>query len=449
MMYKIVVLLLFILVLPYSIIADDEKKQPEKDIKQEITKSVNSYIESHKLYATYAIADASDIFLKGAAGFYDVEKKKKLQVSNIMPTASATKNFTAVAVLLLQDRGLLNVQDPVSKHLPENSGIWPNGKMPRWANKITIHHLLTHSSGLVEHVGYFKPDRKKTDTQLIKDVVAYAISKPLEYEPGTKSTYSDTGFVLLGLIIEARTGQRLSEFLKKELFTPIGMNDTILESVSGAFKVLDGEYSQKYPIGYYSVSDITGNRIENSRLMRVADTKASVVAYAGTAGVSNVLDLTKWNIALHHGKILSAKSYEQMITPYFKATVDIGDVESMLGYGIYLTKLSDGTVFYHHEGRSYGLRSDFGYVPAHDISIAIMSNIVLSTNPSTDPEANKSFSPVQYVDIIDFRGIIFDALSGHSEDDDPLEDGPHKEWFKPSLNSTTPASKEQDNDKTK
>jgi CubicO group peptidase (beta-lactamase class C family) len=446
-MGRIVILLLYILLFPYAVAAEDVAKQPEKDIKQEITKSVNSYIESHKLYVTYAIADASDIFLKGAAGFYDVEAKKKLQVTNVMPTASATKNFTAVAVLLLQDRGLLNVQDPISKHLPANSGIWPNGKMPNWAHKITIHHLLTHSSGLVEHVGYFKPDRKKSDTQLIKDVVAYAVNKPLEYEPGTKSTYSDTGFVVLGLIIEAKTGKQLSEFLKKELFTPIGMKDSFLESVSGAFKVLAGDSIDKYPVGYYSVSDTQGNRLHNSRLVRVADTKASVVAYAGTAGVSNVIDLTKWNIALHHGKILSAKSYEQMITPYFKAAVDIGDVESMLGYGIYLTKLSDGTVFYHHEGRSYGLRSDFGYVPAHDISIAIMSNIVHSTNPRDENESNKILYPEQYVDIVDFRESIFAGLSDNVKEDQS-EEGPHKEWFKTGTEAAS-VLQEEKNDKTK
>ncbi len=448
-MFNIVALLLCIILLSYVTIAKDDAVEPtsidpkqnpkdpksiiKRDVKQEIAQTVNSYIASNKLYSTYAFADSNDIFLKGAVGFYDIESQKKLKVTDVIPLASATKSFTSVAVLLLQDKGLLHVDDPISKHLPQGSTVWPNGQMPTWANKVTIHHLLTHSSGIVDHVRRFKPDRKKSDMQLIKDVVAFAVSKPLEYEPGSKSTYSDTGFVLLGLIIENKTGKSLSEFLKKDVFEPLGMKNTYLASVSESFKVLDGKAGDTYPTGYFSTRDTEGgDHVRNSRLVKAAATiNKNVVAYAGSAAASNVEDLIKWNNALHHGKILSKKSYDLMVTPYFNAAVDVGgNKDSLLGYGIYISKSPDGIIYYHHEGSSFGLRSDSGYIPAQDVSFALLSNIVHGRDFNKGEMIPKEPNPLMYMDIVDLRENIFTSISDKIDDSEEEEDGPHKDWDK-------------------
>lgn len=153
---------------------------------------------------------------------------------------SMTKQFTGACILLLQERGLLKVQDPVSKYVSDLPESW---------QAITLHQLLTHTSGIPNY-----PDmtpRAKEYNRLgatPREMVEVAATQPLEFKPGTKLNYSNTGYILLGMVIEKVSGQTYADFLKKNIFDPLGMEHSgyddqsrILKNRAAGYSVRDGQ----------------------------------------------------------------------------------------------------------------------------------------------------------------------------------------------------------------
>jgi CubicO group peptidase (beta-lactamase class C family) len=133
------------------------------DYKASIFKSMENFAKDHKIQALYSVSQNGNKLISGAQGFADFEQYKRLEKSQIMPIISITKQITAAAILRLQDNGKLSVQDNLAKHLPSSSGLWSNNKIPNWAHNITIHQLLSHSSGLPEYL--FAIDVTETQTK--------------------------------------------------------------------------------------------------------------------------------------------------------------------------------------------------------------------------------------------------------------------------------------------
>ncbi|MEY3197345.1 MAG: hypothetical protein RLZZ59_716, partial [Pseudomonadota bacterium] len=350
--------IIFLLLVPSFVFACCE------DSKQSLSKVVEEFAGKHKhLHAVYAINNGDKSLLNGAMGFFDVKTKKKLSTSQQMPIASGTKPMTAAAILLLQDRGMLNVHDTVALHFPADCGLWDESRLPHWANKTTIHHLLTHSSGLQDYVFSYYTDIKKTPEEIRKDIINKMSKLPLEFNPGSRAAYSNTGYLLLGMIVEKVSSKKLDEFLRDELFKPNGMNETKLVSFKEAVEYQQGK-NHTYPVRYY----VTPNG-ENPEF----DPVGAQIIFAPNADggvVSTVSDLIKWNLALHNGKILSANSYKQMTKSYYK-TLPSGGYPTHIGYGMYISKMKNGDEIYHHEGRALGIRSDNGYIPNKKIHYAI------------------------------------------------------------------------------
>lgn len=342
--------------------------------KKDVITSVDQFVKTHPdLHAVYEFKKGNKIIAKGASGEFSITSHVKLTPDQVMPVASGTKNIIAAAILKLEEKKLLSTSDTVEKFFPQKEQIWrvakQNGnQFPEWARKVTIHNLLTHSSGLNEYIFNIQIDPNKSHDEINKQILHFAASKELHFEPGTKFKYCNTGYVILGMIIEKITGENLSYYLKKTFFDPLNMKNTHMASLQ---EVVDYRHCKlsKYPELYFAFY-----KNDTFTLSR-AETKFVFVPYADGGIMSTADDLVNWHYKLHHGKILSKASYKKMIHPYFFDPV-ITDQNRYAGYGIFISKLNNKDTLYYHSGRSAGIRSESGYVPSKQLGFAIISNIM-------------------------------------------------------------------------
>lgn len=172
---------------------------------------VQEYLDSRFVSCTYSFCEGNEVITSGSKGKFSMDGDEDLKFDQTMPIASATKVMTASIILRLQDRGKLNVKDSVAQHLGKKSGIWKNRKVPKWAKEVTIHHLLTHTSGLPEYFMAVEIDPTKSLNEITRDIANFAAEKQLSFTPGSNYKYCNTNFILLGLIIEHVTKKSLAQ----------------------------------------------------------------------------------------------------------------------------------------------------------------------------------------------------------------------------------------------
>ncbi len=234
-----------------------------------------------------------------AYGLANVELNVPVQTDTVFQIQSITKTFTASAIMLLVEEGKISVDDKIAKHL---------SSLPETWNEVTVRHLLTHTSGIKDFINEPIMDLR-LDIQP-GDVIEALRDKPLNFAPGEKYAYCNTGYHLLAMIIREITGQYWGEFLKERIFDPLGMNDT---RVISHLDIITNRAS-----GYLWER----NRLQNGRYIA-----ATILGYAGGGLRSTVLDLAKWEAALCSDKILKPSTLEQMWT---RAELNDG---SKSGYG--------------------------------------------------------------------------------------------------------------------
>ncbi len=259
--------------------------------------------------------------------------------------ASLAKQFTAVCILLLQERGALNVHDAISRYL--------YGLPTSW-QQITIHQLLTHTSGIPNYTSspeIAKLDRTGASPQ---QMIALVEDKPLGFTPGTNWSYSNTGYILLGMIIEKASGQSYADFLKSNVFGPLGMLDsgyddarTVIRQRASGYDVVDGHLSN-------------------------ADFIDMSIPFSAGGIYSTVEDMYRWNEALsENGKLLSADSLQHMFTEYPEATHE----GQHYGYGVVISRLKFGKLLYYHGGGVEGFSSSIQRYPNDRVCILVLSNL--------------------------------------------------------------------------
>src|ERR1700704_1575372 len=170
---------------------------------------------------TVLLAQDGKILLDKGYGFANLEWEIPNTPTTKFRLGSVTKQFTAASILLLEERGKLKVEDPVKKYMPDAPAAW---------DKITIFHVLTHTSGIPSLTSF--PDFESHEAQAMTPdkLVEWFRDKPLEFEPGTKWNYSNSGYILLGYLIEKISGQSYSEFIQQNIFGPLGMKDSGYDS---------------------------------------------------------------------------------------------------------------------------------------------------------------------------------------------------------------------------
>jgi CubicO group peptidase (beta-lactamase class C family) len=222
-----------------------------------------------------------------AYGLANVELNVPVRTDTIFQIQSITKTFTASAVMLLVEEGKIGLDDKITKHLDNLPESW---------KEITVRHLLSHTSGIKDFINEPTVDMRK-DIQP-EDVIESLRKLPLNFQPGEKYAYSNTGYHLLAMIIRKVTGQYWGEFLKERILDPLEMNNTRVISLASII-----------------TNRAAGYLWENGELRNGRFIAPTILAYAGGGLRSTVLDLAKWDAALYTEKILKRSTLDQMWTP--------------------------------------------------------------------------------------------------------------------------------------
>src|SRR5688572_17640436 len=239
--------------------------------------------------ASIAVVKDGTVVLAKGYGFSDVEKSIKATEQTVYQLASVTKPFTAMATLMLVEDGRLSLDGKITEILP--------GLPAAWA-PVTVRHLLSHTSGIKSYTDVFG-QTKTPDSQVFTSDAILALVKdaPLQFTPGERYAYCNTGYYLLGMIVEKASGKPYATFLAERIFKPLGMTSTSLD-----------DYADARPVrarGYATASGAT----------TPAQHTHPTQPFSAGALVSNVVDLAKWDAALTARKLLKPASYDAMWTP--------------------------------------------------------------------------------------------------------------------------------------
>jgi CubicO group peptidase (beta-lactamase class C family) len=250
---------------------------------------------------------------------------------------SLTKQFTAMAILILQERQALNVQDSICKYLPRCPEAW---------QPLTIHHLLTHTSGLPDYMYTVNlTEDERAYLPVTRDIDRLRNS-PLEFTPGTKFSYCNSGYVLLGHIIEKVTGESYGDFVRKNIFEPLKMVNTGYD--------YNGLILKRRAVGY----TLRGETLITAPFVDMS------VPFAAGGLYSTVEDLYLWDQALYTERLVSKKSLDLMFTPF----------KQHYGYGWYIDEQFKRLCI-SHGGRIEGYMASVARFPAEKLTIIVMSNL--------------------------------------------------------------------------
>ncbi|MET3202626.1 UNVERIFIED_ORG: D-alanyl-D-alanine carboxypeptidase [Bacillus proteolyticus] len=300
-----------------------------------------------------------------AAGVADLSTKKPMKTDFRFRIASVTKTFTATVVLQLAGENRLNLDDSIEKWLP--GVIQGNGYD---GNQITIRQILNHTSGIVEYarskeVDFFTNTKKSFTAE---ELVKIGLSMPPEFSPGKGWSYSNTGYVLLGILIEKVTGNSYTEEIENRIIEPLELSNTFLP---GNSSVIPGT---KHARGYLQPDGA-------SELKDVTYYNPSIGSSAGDM-ISTADDLNKFFSSLLGGKLLKEQQLKQMLT-----TVPTGIAETDgYGLGIYETKLPNGVSIWGHSGGIPGFSTFAGGTLGGKHTLAVNLNNLKADSP--DPFKN-------------------------------------------------------------
>ena len=294
--------------------------------------------------AVVLIARGDTVIFRGARGRAEIELGVPLSADQVFRIASVTKMFTAAMVIKLAEHGQLTLDDSLAKYLPD----FPN------ASHITLRELLNHTSGISDIVKDPTPGFMKRDVDTVGLIEEIRKRQP-DFAPGTRLSYSNAGFILLGAVIEKVTGQTWHDALQKQLLEPAGLKRTYYGDNA---LLIPGRVA-----GY--TTDNPAHRVENASFISM-----SIPSAAGGL-VSTVDDLLHWMRALSSGQIVSDNGFQQMITPVH----DLPGVSAMHGYGMgmYIWRVR-GNEMVGHTGQINGFASAVAYLPKQDITMVVLAN---------------------------------------------------------------------------
>jgi CubicO group peptidase (beta-lactamase class C family) len=293
--------------------------------------------------ASVVIMEKGEIVHQQGYGLANVELGVPISPDTIFRVGSVTKQFTAAAIMLLQQRGELSVNDPIGKFLPD---------YPTHGHQITIEHLLTHTSGIMSYTnipGYMDQEIRRDLTT--EELIEVFENQPMEFAPGDKWNYNNSGYVLLGAIIEAVSGQSYEDFIAENIAGPLDLESTLY----GGPKLIPNRAS-----GYGT--DDEGNIVN-------ADFLSMTQPHAAGSLLSTTGDLVDWHKALTGGEFIHDESYELMTTP-----VGLNDDESYpYGFGLGISELR-GQRLIHHGGGIHGFSCYSLWLPDQDVYVAVLTN---------------------------------------------------------------------------
>ena len=298
------------------------------------------------------VVDDGKVVYSGGQGLADVEAKQAITADTVFRLGSITKQFTAAVILQLAEEEKLSLSDPLSKYLPD---------FPKPGADATIAQLLNHTSGIKSYTGIPGFMAEKTALAFnTEELVAAFSGEPADFAVGTKHRYNNSGYVLLGAVIEKVTGKPWHAASDERIGRPLGLET-----------IRYGELESSMPNMAAGYTDKDGETAA-SKAIHMS------VPHAAGALIGSVEDLAAWAEALHKGKVLKAASYKQMIAP-----TELPDGETVpYGYGLRMDALR-GRDTIGHGGGIFGFDTASLYIPGDDVFVAVFAN---SDQARVDPD---------------------------------------------------------------
>ena len=297
---------------------------------------VQSYVASKQFMGSVLVAQNGKVIFDKAYGFADLEWDVPNTPSTKFRLGSVTKQFTAASILLLEERGKLKTDDPVKKYMPDAPPAW---------EKVTIFNLLTHTSGIPSFTGF--PDYASTEAIATtpEKLVARFRDKPLEFQPGEKWNYSNSGYVLLGYLIEKITGESYGQFVQENIFNPLKMKDSGYDSNSTIIPHRASGYTP------------TDKGISHAGYIDMTIPLSAGGLYSTTE------DLLRWEEGLFGGKLLSTTSLQKLTTPF----------KNDYAFGLAVHQVN-GHKLIEHGGGIEGFNTELAYYPDEKLTVAVLAN---------------------------------------------------------------------------
>jgi CubicO group peptidase (beta-lactamase class C family) len=310
---------------------------PTLPINAEIDTYLTQLSQDHQFSGSVLVAQHGDLFLSKGYGFADVEQSIPITTGTRFLIGSMDKQFTAMAILILQVQAQLDLQDPLCDYLTECPSNW---------YEITIHHLLTHSAGIPDFPADIATISNYQDAPLTRDeIIQIYLKKPLLFSPGEKYSYSTPGYLLLAHIIEQVSGQSYKSFLKHHIFDPLEMNNT-------AYDCRD----ENLAMGL-TESGITSRLVKWPRAYSICTT---------------LEDLFMWDQSLYSEKLVPYEMIDLMFATHIQ-TPDIGAM--YYGYGWFVGEWQGHKVAGHGGWiPGSGFRSFIQHYPDDELAIIVLSN---------------------------------------------------------------------------
>jgi CubicO group peptidase (beta-lactamase class C family) len=291
------------------------------------------------------LAKNDSIQFEKAYGYSSIEYEVKNTVNTLFNTASITKTMTAVAALQLVDKGLLNLDTPIGKYLPD----YPNQTV---RDSVTAYQLLTHTSGLNNFFVDESKNIRKLDIKEVKDYLPFFASEPLLFSPGSKYAYSAGGYIVLGLLIENLSGKDYHEYMDNHVFKTAGMENTVAVPLDSIMKNKASGYTS-----YFGESD---NLSKNDTFLE----------FANPAGFyySTTKDILRFFEALKDYRLISKPLTKKMMSPL------VNGYYTNYGFGISVDERWEQTIV-GHTGGWYGVQCELMYFEKDEITAIILSNV--------------------------------------------------------------------------
>jgi len=313
---------------------------------------VTRWLTSNGPGATVLVAKNGQVIYQKAFGKANLELDVDMTPQHIFRIGSITKQFTASAILKLAEQGKLSVRDDITKYIPD---------YPTPGHTITIEHLLTHTSGIKNYTSLpaWTPEVRRKDLTP-RELINLFQGEPLDFAPGTDFRYSNSGYILLGYIVEVVSGKPYDQYLRENFFEPLGMQHAYYEHTPD---LVPGRIP-----GYQNRDSHYAN----------ADFVSMTLPYAAGGLISNADDLFTWYEALMHGKVLQPESLRAAHTSHILSN----GRPTGYGYGWEIGNVQ-GHPTIKHTGRINGFVTYVVYLPSDKIFVAMLTNCDCANDPET------------------------------------------------------------------
>jgi len=330
--FKVLLVLLFVSI---------PSVQYAQNMEEKIDQLMSAKYQADDSGATILIAKDGEIIYRKAYGKSNLELNIDMIPENVFEIGSITKQFTAVGILMLLEEGKLSLDDEITKFIPD---------YPTQGTKITVHHLLTHTSGIKSYTSIpTLRDFARKDIPITELIDAFK-NEPMDFKPGEEYRYNNSGFVLLGYIIEKASGISYPDFLKKRIFDVLKMENSLFGSK-------------------YTIIKNRASGYQKQETYLNADYISMTIPHAAGSIMSTVDDMFIWNKAVRNNTLISKESLAKAFTNY---TLNNGD-NINYGYGWVINSINDVPVI-EHGGGIFGYTTQGVYVPSENVYVIILTN---------------------------------------------------------------------------